>query len=305
MVTYWSDLATVLSVMLSFVCHFITNGLRPKQRLQIVQIWFVSHDSVFHRLITKLCSVTRLILVSMVTSISKIVTLEVKRIHERFMSHRYIHRSSLFGVLYGPVESLALTFLKMRTVLWGYDYRLFRAPMEWSVDWSHDFWTLGKRMPFTARQTIDLLKEIFCERVFSGNGPVNWSPTARNLTSLYYLLWICTKLLVYANNQENLDVFIDNIGQTIVEIRPKLLENVVENWTSKMHHIRDNRGDHMPDIISRHKWHKNIFLIKPIFGLKLYNLIFYLNLQFYTSKKDTLYIIQGSCFINCLREKGY
>lgn len=44
----------------------------------------------------------------------------------------------------------------------------------------------------------------------------------------------------------------DNIRRVIAEIRPQMLEKVVENWTSRMRHVRASRGGHMPDIIFKH-----------------------------------------------------
>ncbi|GFW10846.1 uncharacterized protein TNCV_4919651 [Trichonephila clavipes] len=76
----------------------------------------------------------------------------------------------------------------------------------------------------TARATIDLLND----RLF---------------------LWGYIKPLVYADKPQTLDHLEDNIHRVIADIRPKMLEKVFENWTSRLDYIRANRGSHMPEII--------------------------------------------------------
>ncbi|GFT48649.1 hypothetical protein TNCV_2326501 [Trichonephila clavipes] len=74
----------------------------------------------------------------------------------------------------------------------------------------------------TARATIDLLKDTF--------GYV--------------------KSLVYADKPQTLDHLEDNIRRVIADIRPQMLENVIENWASRLDYIRASCGSrHMPEII--------------------------------------------------------
>ncbi|GFS48008.1 hypothetical protein TNCV_3599521 [Trichonephila clavipes] len=46
-----------------------------------------------------------------------------------------------------------------------------------------------------------------------------------------------------------LDHLEDNIRRLIADIRPQMLEKVIENWTSRLDYIRANRGSPMPEII--------------------------------------------------------
>ncbi|CAG4974157.1 unnamed protein product [Colias eurytheme] len=41
----------------------------------------------------------------------------------------------------------------------------------------------------------------------------------------------------------------DNIRRVIADIRPQMLEKVVENWTSRLDYVRASRGGHMPEVI--------------------------------------------------------
>ncbi|GFS49443.1 hypothetical protein TNCV_2411591 [Trichonephila clavipes] len=41
-----------------------------------------------------------------------------------------------------------------------------------------------------------------------------------------------------------LDHLEDNIRRVIADIRPQMLEKVIENWTSRLDYIRASRGSH-------------------------------------------------------------
>ncbi|GFW56980.1 hypothetical protein TNCV_3472641 [Trichonephila clavipes] len=101
----------------------------------------------------------------------------------------------------------------------------------------------------TARATIDLLKDTFGDRLISRFGPVNWPPRSCDLTPLDYFLWGYVKSLVYADKPQTLDHLEDNIRRVIADIRPQMLEKVIENWTSRLDYIRASRVSHMPEII--------------------------------------------------------
>ncbi|GFY36242.1 uncharacterized protein TNCV_4846141 [Trichonephila clavipes] len=98
----------------------------------------------------------------------------------------------------------------------------------------------------TARATIDLLKDTFGDRLISRFGPVNWPPRSCDLTPLDYFLWGYVKSLVHADKPQTLDHLEDNIRRVIADIRPQMLEKVIENWTSRLDYIR---ASPMPEII--------------------------------------------------------
>ncbi|GFV47230.1 DUF4817 domain-containing protein [Trichonephila clavipes] len=101
----------------------------------------------------------------------------------------------------------------------------------------------------TARATIDLLKDPFGDRLISRFGPVNWPPRSCDLPPLDYFPWGYVKSLVYADKPQTLDHLEDNIRRVIADIRPQMLEKVIENWTSRLDYIRVSHGSHMPEII--------------------------------------------------------
>ncbi|GFV78328.1 transposable element Tc3 transposase [Trichonephila clavipes] len=100
----------------------------------------------------------------------------------------------------------------------------------------------------TARATIDLLKDTFGDRLISRFGPVNWPPKSGDLTPLGYFLWGYVKSLVYADKPQTLD-HLEDICRVIADIRPQMLEKVIENWTSRLDYVRASRGRPMPEII--------------------------------------------------------
>ncbi|GFX54256.1 uncharacterized protein TNCV_3823551 [Trichonephila clavipes] len=104
------------------------------------------------------------------------------------------------------------------------------------------------RNSHTARATIDSLKDTFGNRLISRFGPVNWPPRSCDLTPLDYFLWGYVKPLVYADKPQTLDHLKDSIRRVIADIRPQMLEKVIENWTSRLDYIRASRGSHMPGI---------------------------------------------------------
>ncbi|GFX00446.1 transposable element Tc3 transposase [Trichonephila clavipes] len=100
-----------------------------------------------------------------------------------------------------------------------------------------------------SRATIDLLKDTFGDRLISRFGPVNWPPRSCDLTPLDYFLWGYVKSLVYVDKPQTLDHLEDNIRRVIADIRPQMLEKVIENWTFRLDYIRASRVSHMPEII--------------------------------------------------------
>ncbi|GFX55400.1 uncharacterized protein TNCV_2980081 [Trichonephila clavipes] len=82
----------------------------------------------------------------------------------------------------------------------------------------------------TARATIDLLKDTFGDRLISRFGPKNWPPRSCDLIPLDYFLWGYVKSLAYADKPQTLDHLEDNIRRVIADIRPQMLEKVIENW---------------------------------------------------------------------------
>ncbi|GFV58146.1 transposon Tf2-6 polyprotein [Trichonephila clavipes] len=143
----------------------------------------------------------------------------------------------------------------------------------------------------TARATIDLLKDTFGDRLISRFGPVNWPPISCDLTPLDYFLWGYVKSLFYADKPQTLDHLEDNIRRVIADIRPQMLEKVIENWTSRLDYIRASRGSPMPEIIFK----ISIPLKKTPFTLDLRNSLFHVDVD-EDCRKYTSFIVPDGQF---------
>ncbi|GFU72087.1 hypothetical protein TNCV_4699271, partial [Trichonephila clavipes] len=55
--------------------------------------------------------------------------------------------------------------------------------------------------------------------------------------------------LIYAAKPQTLDHLEDHIRCVIADIRPQMLEKVIENWTSRLDYIRASCGCPMREII--------------------------------------------------------
>ncbi|GFW88145.1 DUF4817 domain-containing protein [Trichonephila clavipes] len=163
-----------------------------------------------------------------------------------------LQKKKLFGALYGLVESFFKNDEGHNVTVNGDRYRAMITFFILELN-NHDVQELWFQQDgatcHTARATIDLLKDTFGDRLISRFGPVNWPPISCDLTQLDYFLWSYVKSLVYADEPQTLDHFEDNIRRVIADIRPQMLEKVIENWTSRLDYIRASRGSPMPEII--------------------------------------------------------
>ncbi|GFU65630.1 putative DD41D transposase [Trichonephila clavipes] len=189
----------------------------------------------------------------MATSTNKTAAFGVKLIHKYMSKHRYIQKNLLFGALYGLVESFFKNDEGHNVTVNGDRYRAMITNFFIPELNNHDVQELWFQQDgatcHTARATIDLLKDAFGDRLISRFGPVNWPPRSCDLTPLDYFLWGYVKSLVYADKPQMLDHLEDNIRRVIADIRPQMLEKVIENWTSRLDYIRASRGSPMPEII--------------------------------------------------------
>ncbi|GFX84863.1 uncharacterized protein TNCV_4996951 [Trichonephila clavipes] len=189
----------------------------------------------------------------MATSTSKTAAFGVKLIHKCMSKRRYIQKNLLFGALYGLVESFFKNDEGHNVTVNGDRYRAMITNFFIPELNNHDVQELWFQQDgatcHTARATIDVLKDTFGDRLISRFGPVNWPPRSCDLTPLDYFLWGYVKSLVYADKPQTLDHLEYNIRRVIADIRPQMLEKVIENWTSRLDYIRASRGSHMPEII--------------------------------------------------------
>ncbi|GFV18120.1 uncharacterized protein TNCV_169241 [Trichonephila clavipes] len=164
-----------------------------------------------------------------------------------------LHPEKMTGALYGLVESFFKNDEGHNVIVNGDRYRAMITNFFIPELNNHDVQELWFQQDgatcHTARATIDLLKDTFGDRLISRFGPVNWPPKSCDLTLLDYFLWGYVKSLVYADKPQTRDHLEGNIRRVIADIRPQMLEKVIENWTSTLDYIRASRGSPMPEII--------------------------------------------------------
>ncbi|GFV80149.1 putative DD41D transposase [Trichonephila clavipes] len=174
----------------------------------------------------------------MATSTNKTAAFGVKLIHKCMSKHRYIQKKTVW---YGLVESFFKNDEGHNVTVNGDRYRAtitnFFIPELNNHDVQELWFQQDGATCHTAHATIDLLKDTFGDRLISRFGPVNWPPRSCDLTPLDYFLWGYVKSLVYADKPQMLDHLEDNIRRVIADIRPQMLEKVIENWTSRLDHI--------------------------------------------------------------------
>ncbi|GFV95303.1 uncharacterized protein TNCV_4586781 [Trichonephila clavipes] len=92
-----------------------------------------------------------------------------------------------------------------------------------------------------------------------------------------------------------LDHLEDNIRRVIADIRPQMLEKVIENWTSRLDYIRASRGSPMPEIIFKIST-KNDINSAPFISLCLDESID-------TTKSARLAVFARYCVENIIKEE--
>ncbi|GFV67130.1 uncharacterized protein TNCV_3668851 [Trichonephila clavipes] len=168
----------------------------------------------------------------MATSTNKITAFGVKLIHKCMSKHRYIQKNWLFVALYGLVESFFKNDEGLNITVNGDRYRAMITNFFIPELNNHNVQELWFQQDgtkcHTVFATIDLLKNTFGDRLISHFRPVNWPSRSCDLTPLDYFLWGYVKSLVYPDKPQTLDHLEDNIRRVIADIRPQMLEKLVE-----------------------------------------------------------------------------
>ena len=101
----------------------------------------------------------------------------------------------------------------------------------------------------TARATMDLLRQIFGERIISRNSEIVWPSRSPDLTAPDYFLWGYLKERVYVNKPQTIQQLKDNIRAEIRALQPETLTAVMENSVEKAHLCEAENGGHLHDIV--------------------------------------------------------
>ena len=101
----------------------------------------------------------------------------------------------------------------------------------------------------TAGETIDLLREIFGERLVSKNSEFSWPPRSPDLSAPDYFLWGYLKQKVYVDNPQTIRQLKENIRTKIRLLQPETLHAVMENVLKRAILCEQENGGHLKNII--------------------------------------------------------
>jgi hypothetical protein len=97
----------------------------------------------------------------------------------------------------------------------------------------------------TARATMDLLRQLFGERIISRNSQINWPPRSPDLSAPYYFLWGYLKERVYVNKPRTLEQLKENTRAEIQARESQTLTNVMNNATERARICEAVNGAHL------------------------------------------------------------
>ena len=93
------------------------------------------------------------------------------------------------------------------------------------------------RTTLRAEATLDVLRPVFEDRIFSRRADVIWLTRSWDLLPLDYYLWGAVKDKWYANKPETIDALKDNIREAIGEIQMHIIDNVLKNSAVFLKHF--------------------------------------------------------------------
>ena len=103
--------------------------------------------------------------------------------------------------------------------------------------------------PHTARETLELLRGKFPNRLISRFGTINWPARSPDLSAPDYWLWGYLKDRVYTPKPRNIQMLRMSIEREIAIITQDMLFNVMNNLKERIEQCRRNGGGHLKDVI--------------------------------------------------------
>ncbi|XP_039280434.1 uncharacterized protein LOC120350562 [Nilaparvata lugens] len=101
----------------------------------------------------------------------------------------------------------------------------------------------------TARVSMDLMRNLFPNRLISRNGDIQWPPRSPDLSSCDFFLWGYLKSKVFETRPATIQNLKMRITQEIRAITPEVLRRVSENFSSRLRQCVQNDGRHLTGVI--------------------------------------------------------
>jgi hypothetical protein len=96
---------------------------------------------------------------------------------------------------------------------------------------------------------MDLLRQLFGERIISKNSQINWPPRSPDFSAPDYFLWGYLKEQMYVNKPRTLEQLKENIRAEIRVLEPETLTNIMNNAIERARICEAANGAHLKDVI--------------------------------------------------------
>lgn len=101
----------------------------------------------------------------------------------------------------------------------------------------------------TSNDSMEVVNELFPNKVISRRGNLNWPPRNPDLSPLDYFAWGYLKSKVYQNNPTNLTQLKQNIRSEMAAISIAMCQRVIANLRSRLEECQQRNGHHLDNII--------------------------------------------------------
>jgi transposase len=115
--------------------------------------------------------------------------------------------------------------------------------------------------PHTAKQTIELLKKYFGEKIISNKLEDFWPPYSPDLNPCDYFLWGFLKDKVFSEKINNCNELKEKITQICSEIKEEICKKVINNLIYRLHYCIKKSGKHFANIMK--KSHIPLNIVNP------------------------------------------
>lgn len=101
----------------------------------------------------------------------------------------------------------------------------------------------------TTRRALNLLQEMFPNKVVSLRGDIGWPPRSPDLSPCDYFLWGYLKSRVFTHRPRTLEELRAAIRQEIAAIPQDMIRRVMARFRENLQQCINNNGRHLRDII--------------------------------------------------------
>ena len=101
----------------------------------------------------------------------------------------------------------------------------------------------------TARVCMNILNDVFPNRVISRNGAIPWPPRSPDLTPCDFFLWGYLKSKVYEERPRTIEELKARISLEIKRVPQRMLRAVMDNFRNRLQECINREGHHLTDVI--------------------------------------------------------